>query len=56
LKEAIQDGRLAYLYPGQSRVGEFFGLSRNTVAEVYDRSANDGLVVARYPAPIIPIA
>ena len=49
LKEAIQDGRLAAgaQLPASRKSAHFFGLSRNTVAEVYDRLSNDGLVVAR---------
>jgi len=49
LKEAIQDGRLAAgaQLPASRKSADFFGLSRNTVAEVYDRLSNDGLVVAR---------
>jgi GntR family transcriptional regulator/MocR family aminotransferase len=49
LKEAIQDGRLASgtQLPPTRRSGGFFGLSRNTVAEVYQWLLNEGLVVAR---------
>jgi GntR family transcriptional regulator/MocR family aminotransferase len=49
LKEAIQDGRLAAgtQLPATRRSGSFFGLSRNTVAEVYQWLLNEGLVVAR---------
>jgi GntR family transcriptional regulator / MocR family aminotransferase len=49
LKEAIQDGRLAAgtRLPASRKLAEFFGLSRNTVAEVYDRLSNDSLVAAR---------
>jgi GntR family transcriptional regulator / MocR family aminotransferase len=49
LKEAIQDGRLAAgtRLPASRKSADFFGLSRNTVAEVYDRLSNDGLVAAR---------
>jgi GntR family transcriptional regulator / MocR family aminotransferase len=49
LKEAIQDGRLAAgtQLPATRRSAGFFGLSRNTVAEVYQRLLNEGLVVAR---------
>jgi GntR family transcriptional regulator / MocR family aminotransferase len=49
LKKAIQDGRLAagtQLPPGRQSAS-FFGLSRNTVADVYQRLANEGLAVAR---------
>lgn len=50
LKSAIQDGRLAagVRMPASRKSAAFFGLSRNTVAEVYDRLANEGLVVARH--------
>jgi len=49
LKEAIQDGRLAAgtRLPASRKSADFFGLSRNTVVEVYDRLSNDGLVAAR---------
>ena len=50
LKDAIQDGRLAAgtQLPASRKSAAFFGLSRNTVAEVYDRLSNEGLVVARH--------
>jgi GntR family transcriptional regulator/MocR family aminotransferase len=50
LKSAIQDGRLAAgtRMPASRKSAAFFGLSRNTVAEVYDRLANEGLVIARH--------
>jgi GntR family transcriptional regulator/MocR family aminotransferase len=50
LKDAIQDGRLAAgtQLPPSRKSAAFFGLSRNTVAEVYDRLSNEGLVVARH--------
>jgi GntR family transcriptional regulator/MocR family aminotransferase len=49
LKEAIQDGRLAAgtRLPASRKSADFSGLSRNTVAEVYDRLSSDGLVAAR---------
>ncbi len=49
LKNAIQDGRLApgSRLPASRKSAAFFGLSRNTVAEVYDRLSNEGFVVAR---------
>jgi len=49
LKDAIQDGRLAAgsRLPASRKSAEFFGLSRNTVAEVYERLANEGFIVAR---------
>jgi GntR family transcriptional regulator/MocR family aminotransferase len=50
LKDAIQDGRLAAgtQLPPSRKSAAFFGLSRNTVAEVYDWLSNEGLVVARH--------
>jgi GntR family transcriptional regulator/MocR family aminotransferase len=50
LKDAIRDGRLAAgtQLPATRKSAAFFGLSRNTVAEVYDRLSNEGLVVARH--------
>jgi GntR family transcriptional regulator / MocR family aminotransferase len=50
LKAAIEDGRLSAgtRLPASRKSAAFFGLSRNTVAEVYDRLANEGLVVARH--------
>jgi GntR family transcriptional regulator/MocR family aminotransferase len=50
LKEAIQDGRLTAgtRLPATRQSAAFFGVSRNTVAEVYDRLSNEGLVVARH--------
>jgi GntR family transcriptional regulator / MocR family aminotransferase len=49
LQAAILDGRLAagIQLPASRKSAAFFGLSRNTVAEVYDRLSNAGLVVAR---------
>jgi GntR family transcriptional regulator/MocR family aminotransferase len=49
LKAAILDGRLAAgaRLPPTRRSEAFFGVSRNTAAEVYERLANDGYVVAR---------
>jgi GntR family transcriptional regulator / MocR family aminotransferase len=50
LKSAIQDGRLAAgtQLPASRSSAVFFGVSRNTVAMVYDRLCNEGLVVARH--------
>src|SRR5579863_6739913 len=50
LKKAIEDGRLAVgtQMPASRKSAAFFGLSRNTVAEVYDRLSNEGLLVARH--------
>ena len=49
LKQAIQDGRLAAgtQLPPSRQSASLFGLSRNTVADVYERLANEGLAVAR---------
>jgi GntR family transcriptional regulator/MocR family aminotransferase len=49
LKKAIEDGRLAAgtRLPASRKSAHFFGLSRNTVADVYERLMNEGLVVAR---------
>ena len=49
LKDAILDRRLAAgaRLPATRRSAAAFGLSRNTVAEVYERLTNEGLVVAR---------
>ena len=49
LKQAIGDGRLVAgtKLPASRKSADFFGLSRNTVAEVYDRLLNDGYVTAR---------
>ncbi|HEY1930139.1 MAG TPA: PLP-dependent aminotransferase family protein [Caulobacteraceae bacterium] len=49
LKAAILDGRLAagVRLPPTRRSEAFFGVSRNTAAEVYERLANEGYVVTR---------
>ena len=49
LKEAIEDGRLAAgaRLPASRKSADFFGVSRNTVTDVYERLMNEGLVVAR---------
>jgi GntR family transcriptional regulator/MocR family aminotransferase len=49
LKAAIRDGRLAAgtRLPASRQLADFFGLSRNTVADVYDRLAHEGLVAGR---------
>ena len=49
LKQAIEDGRLAAgtQLPASRKSAHFFGLSRNTVADVYERLTNEGLVVSR---------
>jgi GntR family transcriptional regulator/MocR family aminotransferase len=50
LKDAIQAGRLAAgtQLPATRQSAAIFGVSRNTVAEVYDRLSNEGFVVARH--------
>lgn len=50
LREAIRDGRLApgTQLPASRDSTGVFGLSRNTVTEVYERLTNEGLVVARH--------
>jgi GntR family transcriptional regulator / MocR family aminotransferase len=50
LSEAIRDGRLAAgtRLPATRNSAAFFGVSRNTVAKVYDRLSNDGLVAGRH--------
>ncbi len=61
LRAAIQQGRLAAgaRLPASRQSADFFGLSRNTVAAIYDRLATDGLIVAHrgsgtYVADIFP--
>ena len=50
LKAAILDGRLAAgaKLPPTRRSEAFFGVSRNTAAEVYERLLNEGFVVTRH--------
>jgi GntR family transcriptional regulator/MocR family aminotransferase len=50
LKAAILDGRLksGAKLPPTRKSGVFFGVSRNTVVEVYERLHNEGYVVARH--------
>ena len=50
LKAAIVDGRLRLgaKLPSTRHAKTFFGVSRNTAAEVYERLQNDGYVVARH--------
>jgi GntR family transcriptional regulator / MocR family aminotransferase len=49
LKAAILDGRLApgARLPPTRRSKDFFGISRNTAAEIYENLVNEGLIVAR---------
>ena len=49
LRAAILDRRLppGALLPATRRAPTFFGVSRNTAIEIYERLQNDGLVVAR---------
>jgi GntR family transcriptional regulator/MocR family aminotransferase len=50
LKAAILDGRLAAgaKLPPTPKSGAFFGISRNTTVEVYERLVNEGYVVTRH--------
>ncbi|HEY2898586.1 MAG TPA: PLP-dependent aminotransferase family protein [Gemmatimonadaceae bacterium] len=50
LSEAIRDGRLAAgtQLPATRKSAAFFGVSRNTMAKIYDRLSNDGLVAGRH--------
>jgi len=52
LKAAIADGRLVAgaKLPPTRRSAEFFGVSRNTASEIYDRLLHDGYVVTRQGA------
>lgn len=52
LRAAILDGRLAEgaKLPPARHAKDYFGVSRNTAAEVYDRLLNEGLVVTRQGA------
>lgn len=49
LKAAILDGRLksGAKLPATRRAGDFFGVSRNTVAEVYEKLLHEGYVATR---------
>ena len=62
LKAAISDGRLAkgMRLPSTRQAQALFSVSRNTVAEVYDKLYSDGFVVARqgsgtYVADTLPL-
>src|SRR5262245_60238459 len=50
LKAAILDGRLkaGARLPATRGAGHFFGVSRHTATEVYERLLNEGYVVARH--------
>ena len=52
LKAAIMDGRLAagVKLPATRHSATFFGVSRNTAAEVYERLVTEGYAVARHGA------
>ncbi len=52
LKAAIRDGRLiaGAKLPPTRKSAEFFGLSRNTASEIYDRLLHDGYIVTRHGA------
>lgn len=49
LKTAIVEGRLALgaRLPGTRQSSEFFGVSRNTATEIYERLINDGYAISR---------
>jgi GntR family transcriptional regulator / MocR family aminotransferase len=50
LKDAIRDGRLAAgaKLPPTRKSAAFFGVSRNTAVEVYEKLLNEGYLVARH--------
>jgi GntR family transcriptional regulator / MocR family aminotransferase len=50
LKEAILDGRLGVgaKLPATRQSASFFGVSRNTAIEVYEKLSNEGYVVSRH--------
>lgn len=61
LRAAIRDGRLATgtRLPSTRQAQDLFGVSRNTVAEVYDQLCSEGLVLAQqgsgtYVADVLP--
>lgn len=63
LKAAIVEGRLALgaRLPGTRQSSEFFGVSRNTATDIYERLINDGYAVSRrgsgtYVVDALPIA
>ena len=49
LKTAIVEGRLALgaRLPGTRQSSEFFGVSRNTATDIYERLINDGYAISR---------
>lgn len=63
LKAAIIDGRLppGARLPGTRQSGEFFGVSRNTATDIYERLINDGYAISRpgsgtYVVDALPMA
>jgi GntR family transcriptional regulator/MocR family aminotransferase len=63
LKTAIVDGRLALgaRLPGTRQSSEFFGVSRNTATDIYERLINDGYAISRrgsgtYIVDALPLA
>lgn len=63
LKAAIIDGRLALgaRLPGTRQSSEFFGVSRNTATDIYERLINDGYAISRpgsgtYVVDALPMA
>jgi len=63
LKAAIADGRLALgaRLPGTRQSSTFFGVSRNTATDIYERLINDGYAISRrgsgtYVVDALPMA
>lgn len=63
LKAAIVEGRLALgaRLPGTRQSSEFFGVSRNTATDIYERLINDGYATSRrgsgtYVVDVLPMA
>lgn len=63
LKAAIVDGRLGLgaRLPGTRQSSEFFGVSRNTATDIYERLINDGYAISRrgsgtYVVDALPMA
>jgi len=63
LKTAIVEGRLALgaRLPGTRQSSEFFGVSRNTATDIYERLINDGYAISRlgsgtYVVDALPLA
>ncbi|HEX7849120.1 MAG TPA: PLP-dependent aminotransferase family protein [Sphingomonas sp.] len=63
LKSAIVEGRLALgaRLPGTRQSSEYFGVSRNTATDIYERLINDGYAISRrgsgtYVVDALPLA